>query len=189
MIFAVVSILGHFSKTVLLFFIPQVFNFLYSVPQLFHQVACPRHRMPRQVHFINIYIYLLVNRLNPQTGYLEPSEAELKQLTRIGRFIISIYARLGLARVVRVADLVEMANTHGQQVFPSWLDESTKTQDLQRPVFTTNFTLPNLLLVWFGPMREDHLCMCIMVVQMLGSILAFFIRYQLVYLVYEQVHP
>lgn len=49
MTFAVVGILGHFSKTMLLFFIPQVFNFLYSVPQLFHLVPCPRHRMPRQV--------------------------------------------------------------------------------------------------------------------------------------------
>ncbi|XP_012266811.1 UDP-N-acetylglucosamine--dolichyl-phosphate N-acetylglucosaminephosphotransferase isoform X1 [Athalia rosae] len=47
MTFAVVGILGHFSKTILLFFIPQVFNFLYSIPQLFHLVPCPRHRLPR----------------------------------------------------------------------------------------------------------------------------------------------
>ncbi|KRT83851.1 hypothetical protein AMK59_3944 [Oryctes borbonicus] len=47
MTFAVVGILGHFSKTTLLFFIPQVFNFLYSVPQLFHLIPCPRHRLPK----------------------------------------------------------------------------------------------------------------------------------------------
>lgn len=47
MTFAVVGILGHFSKTTLLFFIPQVFNFLYSVPQLFHLIPCPRHRLPQ----------------------------------------------------------------------------------------------------------------------------------------------
>ncbi|XP_029647480.1 UDP-N-acetylglucosamine--dolichyl-phosphate N-acetylglucosaminephosphotransferase [Octopus sinensis] len=47
MTFAVVAILGHFSKTLLLFFIPQVFNFLYSVPQLFHFLPCPRHRIPK----------------------------------------------------------------------------------------------------------------------------------------------
>lgn len=47
MTFAVVGILGHFSKTMLLFFIPQVFNFLYSCPQLFHFVQCPRHRLPK----------------------------------------------------------------------------------------------------------------------------------------------
>ena len=37
--FAVVGILGHFSKTLLLFFIPQVLNFLWSCPQLF-KVRC-----------------------------------------------------------------------------------------------------------------------------------------------------
>eukprot|EP00095_Tigriopus_kingsejongensis_P009755 snap_masked-scaffold422_size175911-processed-gene-0.13 protein:Tk09755 transcript:snap_masked-scaffold422_size175911-processed-gene-0.13-mRNA-1 annotation:"udp-n-acetylglucosamine--dolichyl-phosphate n-acetylglucosaminephosphotransferase" len=46
MTLAVVAILGHFSKTLLLFFIPQILNFVYSVPQLFHLVPCPRHRMP-----------------------------------------------------------------------------------------------------------------------------------------------
>jgi len=46
MTFAVVGILGHFSKTLLLFLIPQVFNFLWSSPQLFKLVPCPRHRLP-----------------------------------------------------------------------------------------------------------------------------------------------
>ncbi|XP_068632532.1 UDP-N-acetylglucosamine--dolichyl-phosphate N-acetylglucosaminephosphotransferase [Battus philenor] len=47
MTFAVVGILGHFSKTVLLFFLPQIINFIYSVPQLFHIIPCPRHRLPK----------------------------------------------------------------------------------------------------------------------------------------------
>lgn len=47
MTFAVVGILGHFSKTLLLFFIPQVLNFLWSTPQLFKLVPCPRHRLPK----------------------------------------------------------------------------------------------------------------------------------------------
>jgi len=47
MVFAVCGILGHFSKTTLLFFIPQIFNFAYSAPQLFGLVPCPRHRMPK----------------------------------------------------------------------------------------------------------------------------------------------
>ncbi len=49
MTFAVVGIFGHFSKTLLLFFIPQILNFLYSVPQLFRIVPCPRHRLPKSV--------------------------------------------------------------------------------------------------------------------------------------------
>ena len=47
MTFAVVGVLGHFSKTLLLFFIPQVINFVYSLPQLLGIVFCPRHRLPR----------------------------------------------------------------------------------------------------------------------------------------------
>ncbi|KAJ3739847.1 UDP-N-acetylglucosamine-dolichyl [Lentinula detonsa] len=47
MAFAVVGIQGHFSKTLLLFFLPQIFNFVLSCPQLFGLVPCPRHRVPR----------------------------------------------------------------------------------------------------------------------------------------------
>ncbi len=43
---AVVGILGHFSKTLLLFLLPQIFNFIYSSPQLFKLYPCPRHRLP-----------------------------------------------------------------------------------------------------------------------------------------------
>eukprot|EP00557_Chaetoceros_sp_GSL56_P008782 CAMPEP_0176498574 /NCGR_PEP_ID=MMETSP0200_2-20121128/12399_1 /TAXON_ID=947934 /ORGANISM="Chaetoceros sp., Strain GSL56" /LENGTH=465 /DNA_ID=CAMNT_0017896801 /DNA_START=36 /DNA_END=1433 /DNA_ORIENTATION=+ len=63
MTFAVVGILGHFSKTLLLFFIPQVINFLYSTPQLFKLVPCPRHRLPK---------------FNPHTGLMEPSTFECR---------------------------------------------------------------------------------------------------------------
>lgn len=47
MALAVAGILGHFSETLLFFFIPQIFNFVYSLPQLFKIVPCPRHRLPR----------------------------------------------------------------------------------------------------------------------------------------------
>jgi len=49
MTFAVVGILGHFSKTVLLFFVPQIINFILSLPQLARIAPCPRHRLPRLV--------------------------------------------------------------------------------------------------------------------------------------------
>ncbi|KAF4587275.1 UDP-N-acetylglucosamine-dolichyl-phosphate N-acetylglucosaminephosphotransferase [Ophiocordyceps camponoti-floridani] len=58
MVFAVVGILGHFSKTLGLLLVPQIFNFLYSCPQIFGIIPCPRHRLPR---------------LNPKTGKMEPS--------------------------------------------------------------------------------------------------------------------
>eukprot|EP01104_Vermistella_antarctica_P019784 TRINITY_DN799_c0_g2_i5.p1 TRINITY_DN799_c0_g2~~TRINITY_DN799_c0_g2_i5.p1 ORF type:complete len:372 (+),score=78.61 TRINITY_DN799_c0_g2_i5:352-1467(+) len=56
MTFAVVGILGHFSKTLMILFIPQLINFVISLPQLLHIVPCPRHRLPR---------------LNKNTGKLE----------------------------------------------------------------------------------------------------------------------
>ncbi|VDK77843.1 unnamed protein product, partial [Onchocerca ochengi] len=47
MTLASACILGHFSKTMALFLIPQIFNFIYSTPQLLHLVPCPRHRLPK----------------------------------------------------------------------------------------------------------------------------------------------
>ncbi|KAF9176800.1 tunicamycin resistance protein, partial [Haplosporangium sp. Z 11] len=64
MTFAVVGILAHYSKTLLLFFIPQIFNFLLSSPQLFRLVPCPRHRVPRY---------------NRGTNLMEPSRVVLDQ--------------------------------------------------------------------------------------------------------------
>ena len=52
------GILGHYSETLVLFFLPQIANFLYSAPQLFKLVPCPRHRLPR---------------LEVETGLLYPS--------------------------------------------------------------------------------------------------------------------
>lgn len=47
MTLAVAGILGNYSKTLLLFFTPQIVNFVYSLPQLFGLVPCPRHRLPK----------------------------------------------------------------------------------------------------------------------------------------------
>ena len=60
MTIAVAGILGHQTETLLLFLIPQVFNFLYSTPQLFGLVPCPRHRLPV---------------FDPKTGLLRPKDA------------------------------------------------------------------------------------------------------------------
>merc|ERR1711862_976700 len=47
MTFAVCGILGHFCKSLIIIFIPQIINFILSLPQLFHLIPCPRHRLPR----------------------------------------------------------------------------------------------------------------------------------------------
>ncbi len=86
-VFAVVGILGHFSKTLLLLFVPQIFNFVYSLPQLFKIVPCPRHRLPR---------------FNARTGLLEPSVAtfaEEKPLAPAVGEVLKVLDRFGLLKV------------------------------------------------------------------------------------------
>lgn len=86
MVFAVVGILGHFTKTMLALFVPQIFNFCYSVPQLFHVVPCPRHRMPV---------------LNRETGLLEPSYADV---TKVHPFVKHVLRALAALRLVEIRE-------------------------------------------------------------------------------------
>lgn len=87
MAFAVVGILGHFSKTLLLFFLPQIFNFLYSIPQLFGIIPCPRHRLPK---------------FNETTGLLEPSFAILvKPPTGAVKAMLYTLSALRLLRLIK----------------------------------------------------------------------------------------
>lgn len=83
MTLATVCILGHFSKTMLLFLIPQVFNFLYSIPQLFHWVPCPRHRLPK---------------FDPKTDTVGMSVSEFKasELKFLGKFALGVFKLFGL---------------------------------------------------------------------------------------------
>jgi len=64
MTIAVTGVLSHSSKTVLLFFIPQILNFLYSLPQLIGLIPCPRHRLPRYA-----LVYISVHLLTKNTGW------------------------------------------------------------------------------------------------------------------------
>ncbi|OAD61430.1 UDP-N-acetylglucosamine--dolichyl-phosphate N-acetylglucosaminephosphotransferase [Eufriesea mexicana] len=85
MTFAVVGIIGHFSKTTLLFFIPQIINFLYSIPQLFHFIPCPRHRLPKY---------------NKKTDKLEVSTIVFNKqdISRIGKIITWIFKKLNVIK-------------------------------------------------------------------------------------------
>ncbi|KIK69617.1 hypothetical protein GYMLUDRAFT_33998 [Collybiopsis luxurians FD-317 M1] len=85
MAFAVVGIQAHFSKTLLLFFLPQIFNFVLSCPQLFGLVPCPRHRVP---HF------------DPNTNLLHPSKATFSQPP--SRFTTSILRVLETLKLVNL---------------------------------------------------------------------------------------
>ncbi|KAF2727634.1 N-acetylglucosaminephosphotransferas-like protein [Polyplosphaeria fusca] len=146
MVFAVDGILGHFSKTLILLLLPQAFNFVYSAPQLFKLVPCPRHRLP---HF------------NARSGLLECSRVEFKKpLAR------PIAASLKLLHRLRMLDV--------------------ETNEQGEIASSSNFTIINLWLVWFGPMREDRLAMGLLAFQTAVGLCGLLIRHRLALLVFTQ---
>ena len=157
MTFAVVAILGHFSKTLLLFFIPQVINFLYSCPQLFHFIPCPRHRLPKYDKAEDKVTFSL-------TCF------DKQKLGGVGRLLLALLTLTRLASV-RERD-VKVDN---------------ETERTVRMVECNNLTLINLILRLTGPMREDRLTLVLLGVQVACSLLAFAIRYPLAYLLYGEI--
>ena len=166
MAFAVAGILGHFSKTLLLFFIPQIINFILSAPQLFGLVPCPRHRVPRYIPF---FLYMLLfpkligsaKRFDPETNIVHPSIAVFERPpSKLTTVILKVLAALRLTRL---------------EIHP-------RTHVI---LSATNLTLLNAILVFVGPMREATLTSCVIVLQVMGSVLAFWIRYGLASLVYD----
>lgn len=91
MSFAVVGILGHFSKTLLLFFLPQILNFLYSTPQLFHFVPCPRHRLPKYDAKSDLL-------------HISTTEFRMKELNSLGRLMVTVLRVLHLISWQEQAD-------------------------------------------------------------------------------------
>uniref|UniRef100_A0A5K3EL49 UDP-N-acetylglucosamine--dolichyl-phosphate N-acetylglucosaminephosphotransferase n=2 Tax=Mesocestoides corti TaxID=53468 RepID=A0A5K3EL49_MESCO len=161
MTFAVVGILGHFSKTLMLFFIPQVFNFFLSLPQLFHLIPCPRHRLPR---------------FSPVTGLLHPSTVSFRvtSLSRLGRFCLDVFLWLRL--------------THLSHPPPCSVDiDAMEEESTSEEVTVDNFTLINLFLRVFGPTTETRTTAYLLVIQILCSCLAFVIRYPIAWVLYG--HP
>ena len=148
MVFAIVGILGHFSKTLLLLLLPQIANFGYSLPQLFHIVPCPRHRLPR---------------FNSTTNMLEPSVTEWQRPPSW-----PIARLLGLLAASPMPLINVETNAKGEIVK------------------STNLTLLNLWLVWFGPMREDSLAMGLLTSQVVCGILGLFVRHKLALWVFRQ---
>lgn len=182
MVFAVVGILGHFSKTLLLFFMPQVFNFLYSVPQLFHLLPIPRHRLPKfdtNTGLMNPSMAVLFEeeqdeqeeqKQSEPTKTEQPNKIEKPQrllLNPRGNFvqiILGILAALYLIKVERTTV------RNGKQ----------KKQTMIRKF--SNLTFINLVLVIFGPLREDYLCLLILLLQFIIGLMGITIRHAAEYL-------
>lgn len=106
-VFASVGILGHFSKTLLLMFLPQIFNFVLSIPQLLGIKFCPRHRLarfdketgllnttyPDNYNLLNFSLYVL----GPQT---EKVLADKLILLQVICCVVSVILRYSIASVV-----------------------------------------------------------------------------------------
>ncbi len=148
MVFAIVGILGHFSKTLLLLFVPQIINFIYSAPQLFRIIPCPRHRLPR---------------FNARTGLLEPS---VTQWRHPPYWPVAMVLRLFAGSPIPFIKIEENSNAE--------------------IVESTNLTILNLWLVWFGPMREDRLAIGILIMQSTCGLLGLFVRHKLALWVFRQ---
>lgn len=136
MVFAIVGILGHFSKTLLIFLLPQIINFVYSAPQILGIVPCPRHRMPR---------------FNINDGLMYPSFGEVKSVSKFQKYFLGILEIFKLIKVERTTKVTKFSN----------------------------MTIINLCLVWFGPLREDKLCILLMTLQFLIGIIMIFVRHTL----------
>ncbi|ELR07485.1 hypothetical protein GMDG_02577 [Pseudogymnoascus destructans 20631-21] len=105
-VFAACAILGHFSKTLLLLLLPQIANFVYSAPQLFRLIACPRHRLPR---------------FNARSGLLEPSVTLwTREPNQLQSLLISVLERVGCLGVTRDED-GKVTETTNMTILNLWL--------------------------------------------------------------------
>jgi UDP-N-acetylglucosamine--dolichyl-phosphate N-acetylglucosaminephosphotransferase len=102
---AVAGISGSYTKTMLLFFLPQLINFTLSIPQLLRIVPCPRHRVPNWIQktdrLENSRNYTILNAILAVTGPLH--ERTLTNVTLLFCAACSafgFYVRYSLAGLV-----------------------------------------------------------------------------------------
>ncbi|ORY34213.1 glycosyl transferase family 4-domain-containing protein [Naematelia encephala] len=174
MAFSAVAIQGHYTKTLILFFIPQIFNFVLSVPQLFGLVDCPRHRLP---------LY------DSKSDLLRPSLVHFEKPPPLKtKITLETLALLGLVHLERSNPSASRSDdpplTRSKRIngsIPSTDQPATTTTHI---VSSTNLTILNFLLVHCGPLHEQTLCLLVGAIQIACSGLAFGIRYGLGSLVY-----
>lgn len=146
MVFAVVGISSHYVKTLMLFFIPQIVNFIYSAPQLFGLVPCPRHRLPK----FNKDDGLMYNSWTIYT------HDEINGDGKLNSMMIPIF------------NLLEKL----------WLIKLKRNpNDNKTIIASSNMTLINLVIIWFGPRTEENLCKLIMTLQFTLGVFMLILRH------------
>lgn len=185
---ACVGILGHFSKTLLLFFFPQVFNFLFSCPQLFGLVPIPRHRVPCVVvddptpsHPGSIRVYPSSVAWTEGT-HAKPIASILLTLAEV--FHLVRLERNAEGKIVGTTNLTLLnailvfIGVQGPMVQPG--PPILKGQPKPKPVPATSGQVT-------GPrLGEQGLFLLVMLVQVVGSTIAFGIRHWGAFVFYPQ---
>ena len=130
----------------------------------------------------------LTRSLNHKTGKLEPSFAEFQKPVRpLLQLILRLLARLHLLRLYTNADPPPSTVPGAPLVTQSHASEETLVPgNADEIIACSNLTLINLTLVIFGPMREDHLCITLLFVQVICGVLGLFIRHHLAFLIYDR---
>lgn len=162
------GVLGHYSKTLLLFFLPQIFNFVLSCPQLFSLVPCPRHRVPF-VDKDSRTLYPSCVQIAPHTSAFTHWLLGLLEFCRCVQRIRDTEGRVvGVTNLTLLNTLLVMRGVRVATAPPV---------DLHAPVQDPALRLPperHTLCV-----SEHLLWYYVMGVQVAGSLIAFIVRYWL----------
>ena len=100
--------------------------------------------------------------------------------------MLRLLAQFRLLRIYTVSEPPPKA-IPGQSRAPDLLDETFEGEkDPDDIIACSNLTLINLILVIFGPMREDYLCLTLLVIQIISGVVGFLIRHRLAFLIYDR---
>ncbi|KAG7746867.1 hypothetical protein KL912_003996 [Ogataea haglerorum] len=154
MVFAVVGISGHFAKTLMLFFLLQIVNFVYSAPQLFGLIPCPRHRLPK----FNEEDGLLYNSYT-EYGLIDTTSEKGTQNPPLNSRLVPVVLFLEKLKLIGVVKEYQDGK---------WVIRKT-----------TNLTIINLFIVWTGPIKEDKLCTLLLATQLATGFIMLILRHTL----------
>ena len=185
MTIAASGVIGQSSKTVLLFMFPQVVNFLYSTPQLFKLLPCPRHRLP------------VYNEEDDTVGVSFTEWMVESKLSLFTKLFIRLIDYFGLAKVERKTDEMISENSETEDKVNRSRRGRSRTVKLRQcsspsaasqHIRVQNLTLLNLVLWKSGPMHEKTLTDTLLGLQLTWSLFAFWLRYYAAGWLYKVVH-
>lgn len=115
------------------------------------------------------------NRYDAKTDLLHPSRVEFPRPPPTHtRLVLRLLEILGLVRLERLEPMRPSSKHTGKPE-----EDRGFTDTSGQIISSTNLTILNSLLVRFGPMREDTLCILMGAIQVACSCVAFGIRYGL----------